>query len=299
MKLFIQELLPSSVHKAIFVDTDAFFLTDPTHLWRTFSDPVLFPTGTGFAIPMHPDQRAPEWKDASKICSCILLLDLARLRELTLMDSAYYRRAGRKALSPPAFEEMFGKPGQHGYEGVKLGDQGYWWAVVNGTNSAGASVGLSFEWEVSACLLDMYGTGARVGEDGASAQDEAPKMLHLYETPYEGTTVLPKLVHLCVSFPLSGFSSVFDKMRADEHTAIASTARQCTGSGRGGKTRSTGSTSISAGARRSCTTSGTNGSGSTLTALSGPQGPRRPRRGTRSRRARGSGRWWRWRWWTM
>jgi hypothetical protein len=198
MKLFIHEILPPSVPRAIFVDTDAFFLHDPLALWRTFEDPEAFPAGTAVALPIHPDQHAAEWHDANKICSCVLLLDLERLRELTLMDSDFYRMASRPALSPAIFEAMFGPavPGR-GYQNVKLGDQGYWWALVNGTT--GLATPLDYAWEVSSCLLNMYGTDATVehetdGEDALRAM-----MQHVAaESQFFGQVIAPRLVHLYV-----------------------------------------------------------------------------------------------------
>jgi lipopolysaccharide biosynthesis glycosyltransferase len=41
MKLFLHELLPDDVEKAIYVDTDAFFLTDPALLWRSSLDGTM------------------------------------------------------------------------------------------------------------------------------------------------------------------------------------------------------------------------------------------------------------------
>jgi hypothetical protein len=203
MKLFIHEILPPSVEHAIFVDTDAFFISDPALLWATFFDPVRFPPGTGLAIPIHPDQHASQWHDANKICSCVLLLNLAELRARNLMDSEYYRKVGRPSLGPVAFGKMFGKPGKEGYAGVKLGDQGYWWAFVNGTD--GLAVPLDHSWEVTSCLVDMYGTDnlpgsnpERKGEDH-DAEDvdiTSEKMIHLQGTPWYGGAVTPRLLHL-------------------------------------------------------------------------------------------------------
>jgi hypothetical protein len=95
MKLFIREILPPSVEKAIFVDTNAFFLTDPAHRWRVLA---TLPPGAAFAVPMHPNTADPLWHDASTICSCVLL-DLRTLRAAALMDSTAYRAAGRTALA--------------------------------------------------------------------------------------------------------------------------------------------------------------------------------------------------------
>ncbi|KAI0956935.1 hypothetical protein AcW1_005492 [Taiwanofungus camphoratus] len=193
MKLFIHEILPDSVPRAIFIDTDAFFITDPTLLWDHFSR--LRPT-TAIAMPTHPEQSEAEWHHANRICSCIMLLDLARLRALRLMDSAAYRSdaSGRfpPALAPPAFAAMFGAPGPGGhYEGVKLGDQGYWWAIVS--HRPDIFEHLSYSWEVSSCLMDMYLTS--LGDDAATELDELSVQVHTLDTPHEGEAILPKMLH--------------------------------------------------------------------------------------------------------
>lgn len=77
MKLFIHELLPAHVEKVMFVDTDAFFISDPLLLWQQFD---TFNDTTAISLPSHPEMFAPQWFDANKICSCIMLLDLAKLR---------------------------------------------------------------------------------------------------------------------------------------------------------------------------------------------------------------------------
>jgi hypothetical protein len=46
-------------------------------------------------------------------------------------------------------------------------------------------------------MLDMYGT--TLGRDGISA-DERNSLYHM--GPHQGTVVVPKLLHLCVIFPL-------------------------------------------------------------------------------------------------
>ena len=192
MKLFIHEILPTSVKKSIFLDTDTFFISDPVLLWDHFKrlDPTI-----AVSMPSHNDQSEPAWHDANKICPCIMLLNLEKLRELRLMDSSIYRSdpRGPPALSPPAFRAMFGTPGPEGhYEGVKLGDQGYWWAIISHNNEIYEP--LSFDWEISSCLVDMYLTG--LGHDDASESEELASQIHTFATLQEGQVVLPKLLHL-------------------------------------------------------------------------------------------------------
>ena len=192
MKLFIPEILPPTVKRAIFIDTDAFFVSDPLLLWQQFD---AFSPNTAISMPSHPEQSSDEWHNANRICSCIMLLDLERLRTLRLMDSAAYHVTGddRTALAPAAFTAMFGPPGADGhYQGVKLGDQGYWWAIVS--HSPEVFKHLSFDWEISSCLMDMYYTG--LGDDDATEEDELRSQVHTWGTPHQGQVVLPKMLHL-------------------------------------------------------------------------------------------------------
>ena len=128
-----------------------------------------------------------------------MLLHLGRLRANRLMDSSIYRadHSGLfpPALSPPAFEALYGAPGPDGqYKNVALGDQGYWWAIIS--NHADLFRPLRYDWEVTSCLLDMYMTG--LGSDDTPEAQESKAMVHLWDTPYEGEIVIPKLVHLYV-----------------------------------------------------------------------------------------------------
>ncbi|KAJ3896715.1 hypothetical protein GG344DRAFT_85142 [Lentinula edodes] len=192
MKLFIHEILPASVKKSIYIDTDAIFISDPTLLWNVFSQ--LKPT-TAFVMSYHPDQDSPVWHQASRICSCVMLLDLEKLRKLRLMDSSVYREVTDDsyppALSPPTFRAMYGEPGPDGYKNVKLGDQGYWWAIVDSRKDIFEP--LSFDFEVTSCLMDTY--SITLGEDGISEVHELPRQSHVKGTPQEGALIRPKVLH--------------------------------------------------------------------------------------------------------
>ena len=195
MKLFLHELLPDDVTKAIFVDTDAFFLTDPALLWEEFSH---WGPNVAVSIPYHPNLVVEEWYNATAICSCIMLLHLEKLRSVRLMDSSIYRadHSGSypPALAPPTFTALFGPPGPHGYEHAALGDQSYWWAIVS--NRRDIFEPLPHDWEVTSCQLDMYGT--TLGPDGISEEDEKNSLFHA--GPRQGTVIVPKLLHLYVDF---------------------------------------------------------------------------------------------------
>ncbi|KAG8683773.1 hypothetical protein FRC09_015857, partial [Ceratobasidium sp. 395] len=96
VKVFMHELLPN-VERAIFVDTDMLFVVDPVLLWNTFStlkpdQIVAFPT-------LGPKS------DSSRICTCVMLLDLAAMRnvERPFMSSSLVPTWSRNALSSRAF----------------------------------------------------------------------------------------------------------------------------------------------------------------------------------------------------
>ncbi|KAF9475321.1 hypothetical protein BDN70DRAFT_814321 [Pholiota conissans] len=192
MKLFIHELLPRNVTKSIFVDTDALLIADPALLWDQFS--TLRPT-TAIVMASHPDQNAPEWHNASRICSCIMLLDLEKLRDLRMMDSSIYRELGGvKAFSPEAFVTMYGLPGGDGkgkYDNVRLGDQGYWWAIVDHRRDLFEP--LKYDFEVTSCLLQTYNIG--LGDELITMEEEQKHQIFTKDTPQEGITILPKLLH--------------------------------------------------------------------------------------------------------
>ena len=212
MKLFMHELLPDDVDKAIYVDTDAFFLTDPALLWEEFSH---WNSEVSISMPYHPNMNSPEtlaWHNATRICSCIMLLRFDMFRAQRLMDSSVYRadHSGLfpPALSPPTFEALFGPPGPDGhYIHVTLGDQTYWWAIVS--NRMDLFRPLSYDWGVTNCMpLDMFMTG--LGHDDISEEEESRAMVQLWGTPYEGQVVIPKILHLCAIFSVRAHLSYID-----------------------------------------------------------------------------------------
>ncbi|KAJ7231454.1 hypothetical protein B0H12DRAFT_1146466 [Mycena haematopus] len=194
MKLFIHEILPPSVKKAIFVDSDSLLIADPTLMWNIWH--TANPS-TAFIMASHSDQNAEEWHHASRICSCVMMLNLERFRELRLMDSSIYRddTSGLfpPALAPSAFRAMYGTPtGENGrYDNVRLGDQGFWWAIVD--HNPNLFQHLSFDFEVTSCLLESYMTG--LGDDMTTEEAELSRQIYIANTPQEGIPVLPKLLH--------------------------------------------------------------------------------------------------------
>lgn len=211
MKLFIHEIIPSTVKKGIYVDTDAIFISDPSLLWDVFSS---LETTTAIVMGSHPDQHAPEWNDASKICSCIMLLDLEKLRNMHLMDSSTYRAFDAfTSVSPAAFRAKYGEPsGDRGrYDNVRLGDQGYWWAIVDYRPDLFEP--LSYDFEVTTCLLDTYDTG--LGDDLMPMDKELSHQSHIKGTPQEvrgffSHSILPRLS--CFFREKSSFPNFFTCM---------------------------------------------------------------------------------------
>jgi len=186
MKLFIHEILPPTVKKSIYIDTDALFLANPALLWNVFDS--LQPS-TAIVMASHPDQNSPEWHHASRICSCVMLLDLEKLRHMRLMDSSIYREHDDfPALSPEAFKAKYGLPKVNGrYDNVRLGDQGYWWAIVD--HRPDLFEPLSYDFEVTSCLLDTYLTG--LGNELTTIEEELSHQIHTKDTPQEVIPTLP------------------------------------------------------------------------------------------------------------
>jgi len=88
IKLFLHEVLPDSVEKAIYVDANAFFLTDPALLWDQFSYWGLN-IAVSISLPSKPGYQRMIQRVG--ICSCIMLLRLDRLRSVRLMDLSIHR----------------------------------------------------------------------------------------------------------------------------------------------------------------------------------------------------------------
>jgi len=74
---------------------------------------------------------------------------------------------------------------------VRLGDQGYWWAIVE--HNRHLFENLSFDFEVTSCLLETYMTG--LGDEMTTEETELSRQIYIANTPQEGTPVLPKLLH--------------------------------------------------------------------------------------------------------
>ncbi|KAK8846594.1 hypothetical protein IAR55_005680 [Kwoniella newhampshirensis] len=126
--LFLHEIISPSVTRAIFVDSDAFFITDPTLLWREFN---TWNSSHVISIPSH-ENMDERWQGITKICSCVMLLDLQRMRNVLYMDSNLFSpMERRRALSHPANLAYWGEPTTKDgvYNNVGLGDQSFFLSV--------------------------------------------------------------------------------------------------------------------------------------------------------------------------
>ncbi|KAL0958964.1 hypothetical protein HGRIS_014276 [Hohenbuehelia grisea] len=220
MKLFLHEILPTTVKRAIFVDTDAIIVSDPALMWRQFDK---FTRDTAAAIPMHDSAERPvmsqKWRGGSRICSCVLMLDLERMREEIFMTSTLFpARMRRRSIGPPAIKAWWGEaqgghpPGKY-YEHVGLGvsrtpprpddmhnwtdtnqqDQGYWYALKE--YSPHIFQPLHLGWEVTTCIWNQYNVGLH-GSDNMTVAEHIASQANLEKTPDEGKLLIPYLLHL-------------------------------------------------------------------------------------------------------
>lgn len=127
-----------------------------------------------------------------------MMLNLEKFRQLRLMDSSIYRddTSGLfpTALAPSAFRAMYGTPtGENGrYDNVRLGDQGYWWAIVD--HNRDLFEHLSFDFEVTSCLLESYMTG--LGDDTVTEEVELSRQIYTNSTPQE----VSSWFYVCIGF---------------------------------------------------------------------------------------------------
>ncbi|KAL0958962.1 hypothetical protein HGRIS_014274 [Hohenbuehelia grisea] len=128
MKLFLHEILPTTVKRAIFVDTDSIIISDPALMWRQFGK---FTPQTAVAVPTHDNAEYPvvnkDWRGGSRICSCVMMLDLQRMREEIIMTSTLFpAHMQQRAIGPAAIKALWGDtlggdpPGKY-YNHVGLG----------------------------------------------------------------------------------------------------------------------------------------------------------------------------------
>ena len=79
-------------------------------VWKQFT---AFSADTLFSIPIHENAERPhvnaEWQGASRVCSCVLLLDLRNMRSAPTMSSDLFDAGMQaRALERPANEGTWG-----------------------------------------------------------------------------------------------------------------------------------------------------------------------------------------------
>lgn len=133
-----------------------------------------------------------------------MLLDLNKLRKARLMHSNVYAKIKPdnpgEALSTAAFRAMYGLPGGDGkgrYTNVRLGDQGYWWAIVDYHKDIFEP--LSYDFEMTSCVIDTYHTG--LGADTITEEEELKHQIYIENTPQEVGILAPlALIALLMPF---------------------------------------------------------------------------------------------------
>ncbi|EJD49855.1 hypothetical protein AURDEDRAFT_112338 [Auricularia subglabra TFB-10046 SS5] len=163
-KMFIHELVPAPL--ALYVDTDAMFLTDPLHLWHTARRLTAADADTLLAFP-----HAGPHSDGGDICTCVMAMHLARMRAAPWLESTLRAETVGRALGGRAVWARAGiDPARPPW-----GDQGLVHAIWRAHPTRFAR--LSRSWDVSACKY-YYGV-TLVGEDFRSPAQEAAKYVNL------------------------------------------------------------------------------------------------------------------------
>lgn len=135
-------------------------------LWKEFN---RWGPDVMLAIPSH-DERGDEYDGTTKICSCILLLDLEKMvrqtwysgpvlllttqRKHRYIDSTLFSPSERaRALSPKANLQVYGEPTADDgtYKNLGLGDQTYFMSIK--IFRPDLHTELPPSWEVTSCLL--------------------------------------------------------------------------------------------------------------------------------------------------
>ncbi|KAF9045722.1 hypothetical protein BDZ89DRAFT_942499 [Hymenopellis radicata] len=194
-KVFIHELLVD-IDRAIFIDTDMIFVVDPLQLWKNFADfgedqLMSFPT-------MGPQSHA------GKICSCVMLMDLARMRDVQFMPSTLL--PAREALASIAFargqSEGLQSPVHKGeiepFDPMNpwFGDQGIYHVVWHFLPEHFRD--LSQRWDVNFCRQQW---GLKLGHWGDDLEEDMTEaelirsQIRLDGTSQEGKMVSPGILH--------------------------------------------------------------------------------------------------------
>lgn len=180
-KLLIHEILVD-VERTIFMDTDMIFVVDPVQLWDTF-DTSLQDKQKLVALPtLGPNSHAGE------ICTCVMLMDLARMRDPSpstgaLLIPSNLHRSSPDLLNPVLSQaEAEGIPNMEGRPLTEMiafsrqrppfADQGIIYVLWKYRPELFAR--LSMRWDLTHCR-DGYGLrlGGFVDKKGGRTEDES------------------------------------------------------------------------------------------------------------------------------
>lgn len=151
LKLMLPWIL-QDVDKAVQVDTDMIFVDDPARLWDEFDN-----DDDGESSDWLYKMPLPSMEDPSKICSCVVLFNMARIREANTYPTLF-----QQALATQPKWKV------NGIYNTPHGDQGLYWALAKMRNNLVAP--LPKRWNADRCH-DYYDTL----KDAALT---APSMLH-------------------------------------------------------------------------------------------------------------------------
>ncbi|QRW00085.1 hypothetical protein RhiJN_28103 [Ceratobasidium sp. AG-Ba] len=199
-KVFMHELLPT-VDKAIFVDTDMLFVVDPVLLWNSFSSLkseqiIAFPT-------LGPNS------DASRICTCVMLLNFAGMRNVRqpFMSSSLVPGWPENSLSSQAIKLTLAGDGMvpDGDRSKRVefdpfdllfGDQGLYHVVW--THFPELFAHLSLRWDITHCRkgygLELGHRHDSGGED-MSETEQVKAQSWMDEAPEKFQQLLPGILH--------------------------------------------------------------------------------------------------------
>ncbi|EJD42886.1 hypothetical protein AURDEDRAFT_152720 [Auricularia subglabra TFB-10046 SS5] len=198
VKIFLHELLPPSVPRALYVDTDAFFASDPYLLWQTLLR--LAPT-TLLAFPRAGHAHA----NGALICSCVMAMNLAAMRAAPLMPSSLLPGSDEQALGNA---QTWAASSLDAHE-PPWGDQGLLWAMWR--RFPDRFERLSRSWDVSACR-GFYRVTLAGDQDNSKEQEASLQTLGDASEDDEPTDavegmIFPGIVHFNCQ---EGEESVFE-----------------------------------------------------------------------------------------
>lgn len=188
----MHELLPD-VDRAVYVDTDMLFTLDPLFLWNTFDK---FKPNQLVALPSQGPDSHP-----SKICSCVMVLNLAAMRnpERPFMASNLVPGWTENSLSAQAINLAHANGSDFKPMHAPWGDQGIYWVIWRYMNDF--FVPLSQRWDVSICRLNYYlslGHWHEPGGEDVTEEEQIKAQSRLGDSPEEFKQLIPGILHLYV-----------------------------------------------------------------------------------------------------